>query len=157
MSSSMILGLCPPLLLRYVFFLSLFPFSHSFLHCLIFKWKPYVRLAPLLVPINPPCLPWLVYVYILDGFARECAVGHNTNVMGYHFLKGTSTVSSFPLLALSFLFVSYIPQSLVLTLSSFSIQPTVQEHEELVWLSGNFKLEVTEYCMRIYGPRGFAH
>ena len=66
-------------------------------------------------------------------------------------------MSSFPLLALSFLFVSYIPQSLVLTLSSFSIQPTVQEHEELVWLSGNFKLEVTEYCMRIYGPRGFSH
>lgn len=39
----------------------------------------------------------------------------------------------------------------------FLIQPTVQEHEELVWLSMNLKLEVTEYSMWLYGPRGYAH
>ena len=66
-------------------------------------------------------------------------------------------MSSFPLLALSFLFFSYIPQSLVLTLSFFTIQPTVQEHEELVWLARNLKLEVTEYSMQIYGLGGFVH
>jgi len=47
--------------------------------------------------------------------------------------------------------------TLVLTLSYFQIQATVQEHEELVWLAGNFKLEVTEYSRRIYGPGGFAY
>ncbi|KAK9998218.1 hypothetical protein SO802_017821 [Lithocarpus litseifolius] len=35
--------------------------------------------------------------------------------------------------------------------------PTVQEHEELVWLAGNLKLEVTEYSRRIYGPGGSAY
>ena len=38
-------------------------------------------------PINLPCLPWSVYAYSPDGFARERAVGRNTNVMGYPFLK----------------------------------------------------------------------
>ena len=45
---------------------------------------------------------------------------------------------------------------LVLTLSSFHIQPTVTEHEELIWLSKNLKLEVTKYSRQIYGPRGYA-
>ena len=34
---------------------------------------------------------------------------------------------------------------LVLTLPSFQIQPIVAEHEKLVWLTRNFKLEATEY------------
>jgi len=33
----------------------------------------------------------------------------------------------------------------------------VEEHEELVWLARNLKLEVTEYSKQIYGPIGFAH
>ena len=34
---------------------------------------------------------------------------------------------------------------------SFKIQPTVQEHEELVLLTGNLKLELTEYSRHLYG------
>ena len=32
----------------------------------------------------------------------------------------------------------------------------MEEHEELVWLAGNLKLEVTEYSKQIYGLIGFA-
>ena len=84
-------------------------------------------------------------------------MGYNTNVMGYTFPMSTQAMSSLLLLVLSFLFFSYIPQSLVLTLSSFSIQPLVQEHEDLVWLAKNLKLEVTKYSIWIYGPKRFAH
>ena len=59
------------------------------------------------------------------------------------------------ILVLSFLFL--LLSTLVLTLSFFQIQPTVQEHEELVWLAGSLKLEVTEYSKWIYSPRGFAY
>ena len=30
--------------------------------------------------IDPPYLPWSVYAYSPDGFARECPIGRNTNV-----------------------------------------------------------------------------
>jgi len=66
---------------------------------------------------QPSYLPWLVYAYSSNGFTRERAVGHNTNVMGYPFPEGTQMVSFLPLLALSFLFFSYISQSLILTFS----------------------------------------
>ena len=41
--------------------------------------------------------------------------------------------------------------------SFFKLQPTIQEHEELVWLAGNLKLEVTKYSRELYGPGGVAH
>ena len=34
---------------------------------------------------------------------------------------------------------------------SFKIQPTVQEHEELVLLAENLKLELIEYSRQLYG------
>ena len=76
-------------------------------------------------PIDSFRLPWSIYTYGPDGSARERAVGRNTKFMGYPFPKGTQAVSSLPFLALSFLFFYYISQSLVLALSSFSIQPIV--------------------------------
>ena len=33
-----------------------------------------------------------------------------------------------------------------------SIQPTLKEHKELVWLAGNLKLEVIGYSKLLYGP-----
>lgn len=47
-------------------------------------------------PINPPPpnLPWSVYTYGPDGFARECPLGRNTNVIGYRFLPSTQVMSS---------------------------------------------------------------
>ncbi|KAK9998019.1 hypothetical protein SO802_017622 [Lithocarpus litseifolius] len=36
-------------------------------------------------------------------------------------------------------------------------QPTIQEHEELVWLVRNLKLEVTNYSRSLYGPVGVAY
>ena len=60
--------------------------------------------------VGPPHLPWLVYAYGPDGFAREHPVGRNLNVMGYPFLASTQVVSSFP--SLSCLFFSLISWNL---------------------------------------------
>ena len=70
---------------------------------------------------------------------------HNLNVIGYHFPPNTRAVS----LSSPFFFVT--------DLSFFELQPTIQEHEELVWLAGNLKLKVTNYSRSLYGPRGMAH
>ncbi|KAK9998069.1 hypothetical protein SO802_017672 [Lithocarpus litseifolius] len=69
--------------------------------------------------IDHPHLPWLVYAYDPDGFAREHPVRHNTNVTGNLFLDGTWA-----------------------------------EHEELIWLARNLKLELTEYSRQLYGGKG---
>ena len=56
-------------------------------------------------PIDPPHIPWTIYAYGLDGFARECVVPCNPNVMGYPFPPNTRAVSSsFPLF---FLFLPF--------------------------------------------------
>ena len=43
--------------------------------------------------IDPPHLPWSVYVYGPSGFYHERVVGHNTNVISYHFPEGTRAMS----------------------------------------------------------------
>ena len=45
----------------------------------------------------------------------------------------------------------------VINPSFFKLQPTIQEHKELVWLAGNLKLDVTNYSRSLYGPRGAAY
>ena len=65
-------------------------------------------------PIDPPHLPWSVYVYGLDGFAHDRPVGRKTNVMGYPFLEGTRAMSL--LRSCLFPFYSCIP-TLVTTFS----------------------------------------
>ena len=74
------------------------------------------------------------------------------NVLGYPFPPNTQVVStSFPLFfLLSLIFWVTNP-------SFFELQPTIQEHEELVWLVGNLKLEVTNYSRSLYDPRGVAY
>ena len=78
----------------------------------------------------------------------------NPNVMGYPFPPNTRAVSSFFLLL--FLFAIYFLVS-VTNPSIFKFQPAIQEHEKLVWLAGNLKLEVTNYSRDLYGPEGVAH
>ncbi|KAK9988574.1 hypothetical protein SO802_028813 [Lithocarpus litseifolius] len=39
--------------------------------------------------IDPPHLPWTVYAYGPNGFAREHVMPHNPNVMGYPFPPNT--------------------------------------------------------------------
>ena len=102
---------------------------------------------------HPSHLPWTVYAYGRDGFARECIVPCNLNVMGYSFPPNTRVVSS------SFIF---FPLSLSLSFGVtnpyfFQLQPAIQEHEELVGLAGNFKLGVTNYSRSLYGPRRVAY
>ena len=104
-------------------------------------------------PIDPSRLLWLDYVYGFDGFAHECAVGRNTNVMGYPFLEGARVVSSPSFLSLLFL----SPNTCSNTLFFFKIQPIIQEHEELVWLIGNLKLEMSKCSRQIYGLGGFTY
>ena len=36
-------------------------------------------------PVNPSHLPWSIFTYGFDGFARELLMGQNPNVMGYPF------------------------------------------------------------------------
>ena len=59
---------------------------------------------------HPSHLPWTVYAYGRDGFARECIVPCNLNVMGYSFPPNTRVVSS------SFIFFSSLSLSLSLSL-----------------------------------------
>ena len=40
-------------------------------------------------PIDPPHIPWKVYAYCPDGFARERIMPRNPNVMGYPFPTNT--------------------------------------------------------------------
>ena len=63
----------------------------------------------------------------------------NPNVMGYPFPLSIQALISFSFFQLSLFFF------LVTNPSFFELQPTIQEHEELVWLVGNLKLEVTNY------------
>ena len=142
------LALCLPSLLRYVFLLLSFLFNHSsstFLCIGNIQTKHLYQTGPAASAfIDPPSLPWSVYVYGPDGFAREQPIGRNINVTSYPFPDGTRTVSS-----LSFFFYF----SCVNTCSNnffFKIQPTIQEYEELVWLAGNLKLELIEYSRQLY-------
>ena len=92
MRSSTTLASCSPLLLRYVLFFSSFPFLLFF--CVLVHGNVELTclyqdaLAPS-VPIDPPHLPWKIYAYGPNGFAREHPVPHNTNVMGYPFTDST--------------------------------------------------------------------
>ena len=79
----------------------------------------------------------------------------NTNVMGYPFLDSIWAMSSLPLLSL-LLFLLHLSTAYS-NLFSFKFQPTIQEHEELVWLVGNLKLEVTQYLKDLYDPGGLAY
>ena len=79
----------------------------------------------------------------------------NPNVMGYPFPPSTQAVSSFPVFSFSFCHSSLLV--LVTNTSFFDLQPTIQEHEELVWLAGNLKSEVTNYSRELYGLGGVAH
>ena len=45
-------------------------------------------------PIDLRHLPWSVYAYGPDGFARKRLVGHNLNIIGYPFPLSTGAVSS---------------------------------------------------------------
>lgn len=45
----------------------------------------------------------------------------------------------------------------VINLSFFEMQPTIQEHEEMVWLPRDLKLEVTNYSRNLYCPKGAAY
>ena len=63
--------------LSYIFFLCISPPNDIHMGCSC-QASPAVD-----APLHSPRLPWLVYVYGLDGFARERAVGLNTNAMGY--------------------------------------------------------------------------
>ena len=84
---------------------------------------------------------------------------HNFNVMGYPFPRNTQAVSSFFHL---FFFLLALSLSLSLSFwvtnpSFFKLQLTIQEYEELVWLAGNLKLEVTNYSRSLYGLRAVAY
>ena len=121
MMSSTILASCYLSLLWYVSFLFSFIsfFSFALLYMMIFKWNTYVKLALLLVLL----LTLLIYLGQSMPAIPMTSLGSiwwvTTQMSYYPFPEGTRVISSLPLLAMSFLFFSYIPQSLVLTMSSY--------------------------------------
>ena len=101
---------------------------------------------------HPSHLPWTVYAYGPDSFAREHTMPCNPNVIGYPFQSNTRAASSsFPLF---FFLLAVSPFFSVTNPSFFELQPTIQDHEELVWLARNLKLEVTNYSRSLFGLRG---
>ena len=76
------------------------------------------------------------------------------NVMGYPFPPNTRAVSSF--FPLSSLFAQI---SLLVSFTNpfFKLQPTIQEHEDLVWLARNLTFKVTNYSRELYGLGEVAH
>ena len=73
--------------------------------------------------------------------------------MGYPFPRNTRVVSYF-----FHLFFFLLALSLWVTNPSFfKLQLTIQEYEELVWLAGNLKLEVTNYSRSLYSLRGVSY
>ena len=68
--------------------------SSAFLYISNIQMKILCQEGPIVSAlIDPPCLPWSVYAYSPNGFAREHPVGHNTNVTSYPFPKGTRAMS----------------------------------------------------------------
>ena len=62
-------------------------------------------------PIDLPHLPWMVYAYSPDGFARECPMPWNPIIIGYPLSPGTQAVSSFSFLSLLipfFVFLNFL-------------------------------------------------
>ena len=55
-----------------------------------------------------PHLPWMVYAYGLDEFARERLVPHNINIIGYPFPNGTQAISPLPSLSSLFLLLLHL-------------------------------------------------
>ena len=90
----------------------------------------------------------MVYAYGPDGFTQKCVMPHNPNVMGYPFPPNTRVVRVIYLFIYLFCPFYFCQISLFVSIINppfFELQPTIEEHEELVWLAGNLKLEVTNY------------
>ena len=146
MMSSTILASCYLSLLWYVFFLFSF-ISFFFLYITLhddIQMEYLCQASPTAgAPINPPHLPWSVYACNPDDFSWEYVVGHNINVIvpfswGYTSDKFSST----PCQVLPFLFLH---PSITCSNNVFLLtQLTIQEHEELICLAGNLKMEVTK-------------
>ena len=145
---------CLPLLLKYMLnpFFFFFPFSFA-LFVMASNGEKLQQEEPTVGElIDPPHLPWTVYAYGPNGLAQELVKPRNLNVIGQPFPSSSRVVSlSSPFFILLSLFFS------ITNLSFFELQPTIQEHEELVQLARNLKLEVTNYSRSLYGPRGAAY
>lgn len=86
------LGLCLPSLLRYVFFLLSFLFSHSSSASLYISniQSKHLYLASPAVGalIDLPHLLWSVYAYGPNGFSREQPMSLNTNLVNCSGARG---------------------------------------------------------------------
>ena len=146
MTSLVVLASCLPSPFWYVFLLLLFPLISHHLHsCTLvtLKWNICVRRALLPVLLLIP----LVFIgrsmpmtlMALLGSALLAAIQMS---LATPFLKAQGRWVLLHPCSLSFLLLH--PNTCSNNLS-FKIQPTVQEHEELVWPTGNLKLELTKY------------
>ena len=102
MRSSTLLASCLPLLFRYM--LNLFFIFYFLFFIFIFLFTCLSWLLMWEIVIRGTCYRWAHWSSTPpldsiclwpDGFARECVVPHNPNVMGYPFLPNTQAMSSF--------------------------------------------------------------
>ena len=70
-----------------------------------------------------------------------------------HFVKGLTNYIKYVLNIFSFCQISLFFFSITNPFL-FELQSIIQEHEELLWLAGNLKLEVTNYLKDLYGLGG---
>jgi len=146
MTSSVGLASCLPLQFLYVFLLLLFPLiSHHVHSCslITLKWNICVRrvLLPVLLLILPIC-PSQSIPTALMALLGSKLLGAIQMSRATPSLKAPGWWVLFYPCSLSFLLLhpNTCSNNLIL-----KIQPTILEHEELVWLVGNLKLELTEY------------
>ena len=152
MTSLVVLASCLPSPFRYVFLLLLFPLISHHLHsCTLvtLKWNICVRRALLLVLllILPTCLGRSMPMALMASL-RSVLLGAIQMSRATFSLKAHGRWVLFHSCSLYFLFLH--PNTCSNNLP-FKIQPTIQEHEELVLLAGNLKLELIEYSRQLNG------
>ena len=119
--------------------------SCIFLHMVKLNGDDYVRVRLVLLVVA--LLTLLIYLGQLCLRPRWICLGASYGMKpechGLPFSRWHTSGELYFIIVLSFLFLHL--STLVLTLSSFQIQLTMEKHEEFVWLIGNLRLEVTKY------------
>ena len=100
--------------------------------------------------IDASHLPWSVYDYEWDEVTGERLVEPKCHGLPIPW-RDMSYAFPYPY-HLHFLLYILLAQSNTVSLSKN--QPTIAEHEDLVWLAGNLKLEVIKCSRQLYGPVG---
>ena len=154
MTSLVGLTLCLPSPFWYVFLLLLFPLISHYMHScplITLKWNICVRrvLLSVLLLILPICLGRSIPTALM-ALLGSVLLGAIQMSRATPSLKAPGWWVVFYPCSLSFLLLH--PNTCSNNLI-FKIQPTILDLKELVWLTGNLKLEMIEYSRQLYGGK----